>query len=128
VKWTSSDPAVASVTDGGLLSTVGPGTATISATDPGPSVIGTATLTVTPASLVSIAVTPIASTVPLGTTARFTATGAYEDGTTQDLTDTVVWSSSATAIVAFEGGAGATGVASTRTPGAATLTALHAAA
>jgi hypothetical protein len=128
VKWTSSDPAVASVTDGGLVSTIGPGTATFSATDPGTSIVGTATVTITPASLVSIAVTPTAATVPLGTTARFTATGTYGDGTTQDLTDTVVWSSSATAIVAFEGGAGSTGVASTGTAGTATITALHASA
>lgn len=128
VKWTSSDPAVAAVTDGGLVSTVGPGTATISATDPGTSIVGTATVTVTPAALVSIAVTPSASAVPLGTTARFTATGTYADGTTQDLTDTVAWSSSAPAIAAFAGGAGESGVASTGTTGTATITALHASA
>ncbi|MEI6092841.1 MAG: DUF1554 domain-containing protein, partial [bacterium] len=57
-------------------------------------VSGTTTLTVTPATLVSIAVTPTNPNVPNGLTQQFTATGTYSDGTTQNITTSVTWSSS----------------------------------
>jgi uncharacterized protein YjdB len=127
VRWASSDPSVATVTDGGMVSTVGPGAATIIATDPETAIAGSAILTVTPAALVSIAVTPSAAAVAAGTSARLTATGIYGDGTTQDLTDTVVWSSSDDTIAAFQGGADGSGVARAEAPGTVTVIALHAA-
>jgi trimeric autotransporter adhesin len=125
VTWTSSDLEVATVTDGGLVRSVRPGTATISATDPETSIVGTTSLTITAAPLVSIAVTPTAPSVPVGATARFTATGTYGDGTTQDLTGTVDWRSSAPAIAAFAGGPDATALASTGIAGTVTITAAH---
>ncbi len=48
----------------------------------------------TTATLVSIAVTPSPASVPLGTTLQLTATGSYSDGTKQNLTSSVTWSSS----------------------------------
>jgi type II secretory pathway component GspD/PulD (secretin) len=55
-------------------------------------------LTVTSATLSSIAVTPgTASMAPSGTQ-QFTAVGTFSDGTTQDLTSTVAWTSSNTAV------------------------------
>ena len=125
VTWTSSDPAIASVTDGGLVRSGGPGTATISAMDPATSVVGSTTITVTDAPLVSIAVTPTTPFVPVGAMVRFTATGTYGDGTTQDVTSTVDWRSSVAAIAAFPGGTDASGLASTGTPGTVTITAAH---
>ena len=47
-----------------------------------------------PRSLVSISVTPADADVLLGTFQQFTATGTYSDHTSQDLTDSVTWSSS----------------------------------
>ena len=44
---------------------------------------------------ISIAVTPSNPSVALGNTQQFTATGTYGDGSTQNLTNTVTWSSSA---------------------------------
>jgi hypothetical protein len=56
-------------------------------------VAGTTTLTVTPATLVSIAVTPLNPSVSVAGTQAFVATGTYSDLTTQILTSSVIWSS-----------------------------------
>lgn len=45
------------------------------------------------APLVSITVSPNPATVAIGQTVQFTATGNYSDGTTRDLTTSVIWSS-----------------------------------
>ena len=57
-----------------------------------------ASLTVTNANLVSLAVTPANSTVPLANSQQFVATGAFDDGTKQDISVTAVWNSSNPAI------------------------------
>jgi hypothetical protein len=43
--------------------------------------------------LTSIAVAPATSTVPLGLTEQFTATGTFNNGTSQDVTGSAPWSS-----------------------------------
>lgn len=45
------------------------------------------------AQLVSITVSPNPATVAIGQAVQFTATGNYSDGTTRDLTTSVIWSS-----------------------------------
>lgn len=93
--WTSSNTASATITSpGGLVTTSKQGSTTIMATVG--SISGSTTLLVTAAVLDSIAVTPSNASVPLGTLAQFTATGTYSDGSTQNLTSTVTWSSSNT--------------------------------
>lgn len=52
------------------------------------------TITVTPAVLASIAVTPAESSVQNGSDKQFIATGTLTDGTTQVITTTVTWNSS----------------------------------
>ena len=47
--------------------------------------------------LVSIAVTPAKPSIAVGATQQFTATGTYGDGSTQNLTSTATWNSSAPA-------------------------------
>lgn len=49
------------------------------------------TLTVTPAAMFSLAITPTSANLVKGTTQQFTATAAYDDSTLVDVTDTVVW-------------------------------------
>ncbi len=79
-----------------------------------------ATLTVTAATLQSIAVTPPSATIAAGTSQRFTATGTYSDGSTQDITTTSVWASSNNTDATIQGGSGvATGIAA----GTASITA-----
>src|SRR6476469_419252 len=52
----------------------------------------------TMAALAAISVAPAARAAGVGTTATFTATGRYSNGTTRDLSTTATWSSSATMV------------------------------
>ncbi|HYL94376.1 MAG TPA: Ig-like domain-containing protein [Terriglobales bacterium] len=92
VTWTSSSSSVATVNSAGLATAVGTGSATITASSG--SVNGTAALTVTGATVTSIAVTPANSNMPVGTTKQFTATATFSDSSTEDVTAVVLWGSS----------------------------------
>ena len=105
VTWSSSAAGVATINANGLASSVGQGSTTIKAALD--SISSSTTLTVTAPALVSIAVTPANSSIPVGSTQQFTATGTYTNGTTQDLTNTVASSSSATGVATIS----ATGLA-----------------
>ena len=96
VTWSSSASNVAIVDANGNVTGTGVGPATISAKSG--TVTGTASLTVTAATLQSIAVTPVNPTMAIGTTRQFTATGSFSDLSTQDITTSVLWSSSAPAV------------------------------
>ncbi len=88
--WVSSNPAVATVNTTGLATGMTAGTTTITATSG--TIVGSTVLTVNPAPLVSIAVSPSTATVtPVapGNTQQFTATGTYADGSTQNITSSV---------------------------------------
>jgi RHS repeat-associated protein len=61
-------------------------------------VSGNTLLTVTAATLVSIAVTPASPTIAATATQQFTATGTFSDSSTQNLTASVLWASSSTTI------------------------------
>ena len=113
--WASSNAAIATVTKG-LATGVAVGSATMTASVTGSTVTGTAALTVTAPTLVSIAVTPNPASVVKGKTQQFAATGTYSDGTTQTLT-AVTWSSTAGGTITTAGLATATAV------GAPTITA-----
>ena len=88
VTWTSSDATIALISNTGLASALANGTATITATEQGVS--GSATLTVSNATLVSIAVTPANPIVPPHTRIQMTAMGTFSDGTTVPLSG-VTW-------------------------------------
>ncbi len=92
VTWSSSSSSVATVNPAGLATAVGTGTATITATSG--SVSGTAALTVTGVTVTSITVTPANSNMPVGTTKQFTATASFSDGSSEDVTASVLWGSS----------------------------------
>ena len=96
ITWSSSDANVASINNSGLATSTGTGSATITATSG--AVNGTASLTVTAATLVSIAVTPANSSMSVDTIRQFTATGTFDDSSTQDITTSVLWSSSNPAV------------------------------
>ncbi len=90
--WTSSNPAIATVTNTGLVTGVAPGEVNLIATTSG--INGTAPLTVTTATLSSVSVTPANATVARGTTQQFRFVGSFSDSTTQDLTSAAAWSTS----------------------------------
>jgi hypothetical protein len=119
VSWTSGSPAVATVNAGsGLATVLTVGSAVITATLG--SVSGSTTLTVTPAALVSIVITPNPITVGAGGSQQLTATGTYSDGTTQDVTTVVKWTSNTPSVATIGQTTGlATGVSS----GTATISA-----
>ncbi len=97
--WISSSPAVVSAAADGYLVAHAVGTCVISASVS--NVVGNLTVTVTNASLAAIAVFPGNSTLPTGQTAQLTATASFSDGTTQDITQSAVWTTSSSAIVSI---------------------------
>ena len=92
---------------------------TITASDPGSLIPGTAVLTVTPAVLVAVVVTPPVASIGVGQSEQFTATGTYSDLSTKNLTSSVSWSSSTPGTATVSASGLATGVAT----GAVTITA-----
>jgi uncharacterized protein YjdB len=120
VTWSASNPALVTISNSGLVNAKSNGSLIITATSG--SISGTAPVTVT-ISLVSIAVTPPLPTIAPGTAQQFKATGTFTDGSTQDLTGTVNWSSSDTtkATVVSSGPTG--GLAHAVAAGSTTITA-----
>jgi uncharacterized protein YjdB len=117
VTWTSSQPSVASMDNSGLATTISAGQTTITATFSG--FTDNTTLTVVAAHLVSITVKPSPATIAKGTKQQFTATGSFDDGSTQLLTSGVTWSSSDTNIAVVD----STGMATGTGAGTATISA-----
>lgn len=95
-----------------LAVTVPPGATTgpISVTVGGVTVTSDTNFAVLPTALVSITVSPLSSVVSSGSTQQFTAVGTYRDGTTQDLTTSVSWSSSAINVATVSNSAGSQGL------------------
>ncbi len=117
VAWTSSSLPIVTVSPSGLATGKAPGTSTISATQ---GVLhGTAAMTVSSATILSLSVTAGTASIPLGLAAQFAAKGKFTDGSTQDLTNSVNWASSPAGIVSIS----ASGLASSHAVGAATVTA-----
>jgi plastocyanin/uncharacterized protein YjdB len=108
VTWASATQTTATVTQAGLATGVGQGTSTISATKNGVS--GSTTLTVNPAVLQSIAVTPANPTIAKGLTEQFTATGNLSDGSTENLTNQAAWASATQSTATITQSGVATGV------------------
>lgn len=112
VLWNSSAPNVAPISDdatnSGIAVTAAQGTTTITASAVGVS--GSTTLTVTAPTLASIQLSPQNPAIAQGATQQFTATGVYTDGSTQDLTGTATWSSSATVVAGINGSGVAAGL------------------
>ncbi len=99
--WTIQDnTGAASVTAKGLVTGLSPGTITVNTNSPFVfgSVPGSTPATVTAGTLQSIAVKPATSFIVPGNTIQFSAVGTFSDGSTQDISILVGWSSSGTAV------------------------------
>ncbi|MFZ6816850.1 Ig-like domain-containing protein [Undibacterium sp. Ji22W] len=119
--WSSNQPLIATVNSVGVTTGVSSGLATMSASLGGRT--GTADLTVTPALVMtSITVTPLTPSAAVGATLQFVATAVYNDLSTQNISNTVVWSSS-NAIVATISNSAPKGLASALAVGNTTITA-----
>jgi hypothetical protein len=89
--WASQTVSVATISSTGLATAKSSGNSTITAASG--TITGSTTLTVAGATLKSIAVTPSNPTITKNATTQFTATGTFSDGSTQNLTASVTWSS-----------------------------------
>jgi phospholipase C len=119
--WSSSLPSVVAVNATGLAASAATGQTTITATAAG--IGGSSTLTVTSAALVSIAITPAVPNISLGTTEQFAATGAFTDGSVQNITSSVQWNSSNSSIATINNAAGSQGLATSVATGNSTISA-----
>ena len=114
--WSSLYTGVATIDSTGLAKGLRPGSSTITATLG--SITGTSSLTVTSATLQSIALAPLAASMAIGSTQQFSATGTYSDTSTAPLVP--VWSSDNTAVATIHS---TSGLATAKAAGTANITA-----
>src|SRR5262249_14312521 len=115
--WASSTLSVATVNAAGLAAGVAVGSTTITASANGIS--GTATIKVSSAVVLSIAISSKLSYVGSGQTRQFTATATYSDGQAQGVR--AIWSSSNTGVATID----TTGLATGGMAGTSTITATY---
>jgi trimeric autotransporter adhesin len=120
--WSSSNAVVAAISNGGLVTSVAAGQAYISATLTG--IQGSTPVAVAAKIVTSIRLAPTSATLAVGVLQQLQASGAYNDGSTRDITAVASWqtsnrqtSNSAIASV------GSNGVLTAVAPGLATITA-----
>ena len=119
--WSSSAPGSAAVNSTGLV-TASAVASNVTITASAGSVSGSATLDVTAATLTALSITPAVQTVGLNATVQFTATGIFSDGSSEDLTNLVAWTSSNASVATLSN----TGLATTLGVGSAQITATFA--
>jgi hypothetical protein len=108
VTWTSANPAAATISLAGLATGVGSGSTNITASHNGitsNTVALSVTITNSAPTLQSIAVSAANSTLRTGLSEQLTATGTFSDGSTQNVTNSVTWTSSNPAAVTVGTGA-----------------------
>jgi uncharacterized protein YjdB len=120
--WSVSDPTVVSIgASNGLVVGLAPGLVTITAS------LGSATdsvpFTVTSAKIVSISLVPSVTTIPIGGHTRFTATGVFDDSSTQDITMSSHWTSTNPAVATVGSSSGSYGSATGVSAGTTTINA-----
>jgi len=119
--WATNPSSVATIATLGIATGISPGQAFVTAVFAG-IVSPTPTnpqLTVTNATITSIAVTPANASVTVGAPVTYKAVGTFSDQSHVDLTSLVTWTSSDVTVATIA----TTGVASTVKPGSVTITA-----
>ena len=124
VTWNSANASVATISNmagsNGLAASAAAGTTTISATSG--SISGSAVLTVKTATLVTLAISPANPSIAANASQQFIATGTYSDGSTQNLTAAVTWSSSNIAVAQISNAAGSKGLTTGIAAGSTSIT------
>jgi trimeric autotransporter adhesin len=127
VTWSTSSSTYLTVSNAagfqGEVTAVATGAGTVTATDPSSGTFGVAAVTILPAVLLTIEVSPPFADVTVGGTQAFTAMGIYSDGSTASMTDSVTWSSSEKTYATVSNSAGSQGVVTGVADGASTITA-----
>lgn len=96
VAWSSADPAIATVTDMGLLTGVDIGSSIITVKKDG-IISNSVSIQVTDAIITAFQITSSTS-IAQGQTQQLAATATYSDGSTADVTSSVIWLSADPAI------------------------------
>ncbi|MFN7134564.1 MAG: Ig-like domain-containing protein, partial [Myxococcales bacterium] len=78
---------------------------------------GTAEATVTPATLLNLTIAPLNPSLPKGADLQMQAEGTYSDGTVQDVTALVTWSSADATIASISNATGSAGRVNAISPG-----------
>ncbi len=117
--WSSSSASVATVSSG-LVSAVGAGSATVTATYGGLSTTAAITVTAVAPTLSSLAVNPASKSLTTGQTQQLALTGNYSNGSTSNLTTVASWSSSSASVATVS-----SGLVSAVGAGSATVTATY---
>jgi hypothetical protein len=124
VNWSSSDSSIASIDSDGLLSRHLVGSVTISATYA--AVSAQVSASVLGATLSEIEISPDTFSMPAGILHNYVATGIYTDGSREDLSDQVIWSSSDSAVASIDNGASSKGLVEALSAGSSTIGATYA--
>jgi len=123
--WSSSAPGVATVSNAaashGLAASLAMGQTRITASVG--NVSGFSDLTIGPAVLVSLIVTPPNTAIAPGTAKQFIATGIYSDRTSSILTTAATWTSSSPDVALVSNASGSQGLATAIASGTAAITA-----
>lgn len=122
VNWVSSAPTIADINSSGLLTALSAGSTNITATLAGVT-SNTQVYTVTSSSLTTILINAPNTSLPVGITTQYTATGIYSDGSTADITNNVVWTSSSSSIASISNSIGSHGLATALSAGSSSITA-----
>lgn len=117
--WSSSSPGVVAVSNAGAVSTKAAGASVVSASVSG--IAGTASLTVSSAAMVSIAVNISQQSLPLGSGEQLTAIATFTDGSTRDLTSSATWISSSPGVITVSNA----GAVTAKSVGAAVISASY---
>lgn len=120
ITWASSNPAAATVSATGVLQAAGVGSATITASVG--DVTTSVAVTVTPAVMTALTVTPGTTTLRLLGFQQLKATATYTDGTTVDVSQRAKWTTSS-AFIALTGNGILAGKVVGLLPGIAVVTA-----
>ena len=107
VNWSSSNPSICTISAAGLAACVALGITQITAT------LGSASDStyVAVGPIISIAVTPADANIASNGTQQYTATATFQGGAQQNITDIVVWSSSAPGVATISNAPGTIGLA-----------------
>ena len=122
VSWASDADSLVTVSGSSLVEALAQGSATLTANLSGVDV--DLAVTVTSAELVSLSLTPVNKTIPLGVSQQYVAQGTYSDGSVQDLSAQVTWLSSNDSAVVISNNVNSKGRADTLALGSSTISAV----
>lgn len=123
VEWTNSNSLVANIDDNSsTVMALVEGTTTLSASLSGQQ--ADLSVTVTDAELVSLSLSPVNTSIPLGRSQQYLAQGTYTDDTVQDLSSQVTWLSADENVALISNTQGSKGLVNSVALGSSTITAV----